>query len=220
MFELLGGKSRPATDKPVPLQGFNFSSNKSTGTIATSVSNVNYGPMPSALGNYTKGLRTGTTRSAISPLTGFNQILQGDYTLELVFWGYSTDVTTRILNGSNWLLGSDSYFKYRYAIGNGQNSNVIAQLQTGNLSGHWNHLAVVRKNNRTRFYLNGTELAVTNVPAGNTMLNGGAIDNLSWNFTYLNINETSYPYDMLLTEFALHKAAIYDGNFTPVYPLV
>jgi len=169
-----------------------------------------------------------TTGSGVGALyrqkNGILNLGTGDFTIELWVYprGYSSGLSYSILNYDNYQIG---VYASSGSVGNPYftDSNSTQNVATGvNLNiNTWYHYAIVRKNNITKFFINGTVYSTTYTD--NSFITANLNNNASSAYQGLSFLDTSAGFQFLgnIDELRIIKGyALYTANFTtPTPPL-
>lgn len=237
MIEMLLARNKKPVSK-VPLIGYNFDTDTSTGKSAIAVANTtgNIIAPPVALSGYSKALKTVINgQHNITPYSPLNNILLGDFTLECwVYINYTGNTYQYVMNFPYPVGSSNSGLIIRWSdsgYGNRLQASTdpvtrdhtygTADTKTSMSNGAFHHIAVVRRKNKLSIYVDGKArpLAVgTNgVGASTEQVSNESIHNL----TGASLGFSTYsPSNLYIPEFAFWDYAKYAASFTPSVPLV
>lgn len=233
MLEMIMGRSRGGIVPGTPVMGFNFDQGKSTSTPAvTSYSGgvITAHGSGSEISGYTQSLRCLGTFANVTPLSAIDTLGSSDFTLECWCWMSTIPgdyyplllltfkngkyLTIRVANG-----GYGQRMQVGIDLGNG--GNFSPDVTGTSLRNGWHHYALVRKDNRCVFYIDGVQQMLAsgtgvtyNLPDFN-----GAFD-LSGGLSAFTIGKAnSGTGDLYMPEFGLYNFARYSANFTPPHPI-
>lgn len=218
---------RPIATVIRSLLGWNYSTNKSTGTKAISNLNGDSGRQfidASIQWNGYTYIWNGYQVPALYNLSGMTAIGQTDFTVDIVVrLNTSTSSLTKLFELSGTTADTitvavgDAGSSNRFIFFVGTSKYVISLTRTA-ANARWVRITLQRRGGVITVYVDGSK---TGVAAGNG--NDYAVDGVA-NTTSLPIfnrctilQEKGY---VLVAEFAYTPAALYTANFAPKYPLV
>lgn len=231
MNELLLAATARKSATLLPVVGYNFSDDKSTGLNAIAHQVVSGSPTALAdsaqFGPYKRAWNGYSAAAVFTPQSAFPKILTGDFTVSIVmkFTGAKYPVTFFKASyasnpGINLYIPSSYGNRLSFYMNGSQISTIYAtNLTITSIAGAWFTLTIQRKDGVIRAYYNGNEIGLSLVNSS-TYTMGTIVDRTS--LTGINtftVTETG-NYAMV-ADFAVYDQAIYEpGNHEATYPLV
>jgi hypothetical protein len=211
-----------------PLLGYNFDQGKSISSpLNTGYSGgiIEKHGSGGEIAGYTQSLRCVNTFANLTPLTALDALGTGDFTLECYAWMSTIPndyyhlllfqfkngkyITIRVANsgyGSRMQVGID--------IGNG--ANFSPNVTGTSLRNGWHHYALVRKNGKCRFFIDGKlQMLAAGTATTYTAKEFDANFDLSGGLTAATIGKAnSGTGDIYMPEFVFSSVAKYTEDFT------
>lgn len=235
MLEMLTGGHGDSVFTAPPILGYNYDQARSTSVPnATVISGGTVEVIGAGAGiaGYKKSGRFLNTVGNITQVPALTTLGLQDFTFEGWFWhsaivqNYQTVFLLRWATGDIYVGFGDYGFGYRLQASMAGRNGVIYNYSTSrtrnDMIGGWHHMAMVRKNGKVRFYLDGVQQMLAS-GTGYTY-NIAEYDgnyNLTGNLQLLQVGgSTATPSDMYTPEFALYIGAKYWKDFTPQSPII